>query len=770
MSDVGSRKNGHNEEWFRVLVEQAADGIFISSAEGIYLEVNPSGNRLLGYAPGELIGKRIGDIVRLEDRGRLERAIKAILQGEVQTQEWTVLRKDGSIVDVELTAQRVGDGSILAIARDLTPRRLAEDKMQSSEAQLRSILLTAPDVIMAVDRAGKILFINRTLPPLTPARVVGTICFDYVPVEARPRVEAALEKVFSTRTLDEYEIAGPPGPDGVRRWASVRAGPMVEDDEVVAAILCATDVTARRKDEERILELALRLERISRQVSGIVYQARLSPDGSWSVPYVSERIREICLLSPEDVRDDPSKILALLHPEDRERVVLAVTASARTLEPTQDEYRITLADGNVRWLHASAAPEREPDGSVVCSGYVHDIGARKEAERHKAQLEEQLRQSQKVESIGRLAGGVAHDFNNLLTSIMGFGDLARRALPPGSPAVAYLAGVQESAERGAALTQQLLAFARQKVVRPVVIGLNDVLQGTTALLQRLVGEHLELVLVLAPGAGLVKVDVGSLEQVIMNLVVNARDAILGMGRITLETFNVVLDAEVSRTHADAMPGEYVVLAVTDTGSGMAPGVRARAFEPFFTTKPVGQGTGLGLAMCHGIVTQAGGRIEVDSAPGAGSTFRVYLPRASGVPAAAPAPPARVTSPKRHGTILLVEDERAILRLSNMALASFGYRVLTATNGVEALELVKATNEPIHLLITDVVMPKMGGSELAAKLAALRPGIRVLFSSGYMENSIVEHGVLAEGLNFIQKPYTPTALAERVREVLEKPDV
>jgi PAS domain S-box-containing protein len=768
MSGVGIRTSGRREEWHRILVEQAADGIFISSAEGIYLEVNPSGNRLLGYAPGELIGKRILDIVRLEDGQRLERAIAGVLRGDILRQQWSLLCKDGSLVDVELTAQRLSDGSILAIARDFSHRRLAEEKMRRSEAQLRSILLTAPDVIMAVDRAGKILFINRTLPPLSPADVVGTICFDYVPVDARPRVEAALERVFSTRTLDEYEIQGPSGEDGVRIWTSVRAGPLVEGDEVVAAILCATDVTARRRDEERILELALRLEQISRQVSGIVYQARLSSDGTWSIPYVSERIGEICLLSPLDVRQDASLVVKLLHPDDRVRVSDAVKALVTTLVPAQDEYRIALANGDVRWLHASAVPAREPDGSIVCSGYVHDISARKEAERHKAQLEEQLRQSQKVESIGRLAGGVAHDFNNLLTSIMGFGDLALHEIPPESPAVEYLAGIQESAERGAALTQQLLAFARQKIVSPVVIGLNDVLQRMAALLQRLVGEHLELVIVPAPDAGLVKADVGSVEQVIMNLVVNARDAILGNGRITLETYNMALDAGAGPKQADAAPGAYVVLAVKDTGVGMSADVRSRVFEPFFTTKPTGQGTGLGLAMCHGIVTQAGGRIEVDSETGAGSTFRVYLPRVWGQPSATVSAPARATSRDRHETILLVEDERTILRVSSTTLAGCGYRVLTATNGEEALELVRGTQEPIHLLITDVVMPKMGGSQLAVHLAALRPGIRVLYSSGYTENSIVEHGVLAEGVNFLQKPYTQAVLAERVREVLDGP--
>jgi PAS domain S-box-containing protein len=768
MSGVGIRTSGRREEWFRILVEQAADAIFIASAEGIYLEVNPSGNRLLGYAPEELVGKRILDIVRPEDRQRLDHAIVGVLRGEILTQRWLLLRKDGALVEVELTAQRLSDGSILAIARDFTQRRLAEDNLRRSEAQLRSILLTAPDVIMAVNRHGEILFINRTLPPMTPADVVGTICFDYVPAAARPRVEAALETVFSARTLDEYEIQGPLGPDGVRIWSSVRAGPLVEGDEVVAAILCATDVTARRKDEERILELALRLEQISRQVSGIVYQARLSPDGTWSIPYVSERIGEICLLSAHDAREDVRRVVQLLHPEDRERIVDEVRLLVTRLEPAQDEYRIALANGDVRWLHASAVPAREPDGTIVCSGYVHDISARKEAERRKAELEEQLRQSQKVESIGRLAGGVAHDFNNLLTSIMGFGDLARHAIPPDSPAVAYLAGIQESAERGAALTQQLLAFARQKIVSPVVIGLNDVLQRMAALLQRLVGEHLELVIAPAPDAGLVKADVGSLEQVIMNLVVNARDAIVGNGRITLQTYNVVLDAETAQKQADVAPGEYVVLAVSDTGVGMADDVRSRVFEPFFTTKPTGQGTGLGLAMCHGIVTQAGGRMDVESQTGAGSTFRVYLPRAWGQPSPPVTAAARPRSRERHETILLVEDERAILRVSSVTLTGLGYRVLTATNGEEALELVRGSNEPIHLLITDVVMPKMGGSQLAAQLAALRPGIRVLFSSGYTENSIVEHGVLADGVNFLQKPYTQTALAERVRDVLDKP--
>jgi len=512
-----------------------------------------------------------------------------------------------------------------------------ERNVSGSEARLRSILETAPDVIMTVDRAGTILFINRTLPPLVPEQVVGTCCFDYVPADARARVEAAIAGVFRTREIAEYEVLAPPGPSGARGWSSVRAGPLIEGDEVVAVTLCATDVTRR-----------------------------------------------------------------------------------------------------------------------------------KEADQAKAHLEDQLRQSQKIQSLGQLAGGVAHDFNNLLTSILGFVELAKGELPPDAEAVELLDGAIASVKRGAALAQQMLAFARQKIVRPELVVLNNVLGTMVDMMRRLVGENLEVVLELAPDLGVVKVDVGSMEQVIMNLVVNARDAISGTGRITLETQNVVLDDEYCRVHAETTPGEFVVLAVTDTGVGMPPEISGKVFEPFFTTKPVGEGTGLGLAMCHGIIKQAGGNISVYSEPGAGSTFRVYLPRSLAVgKGALAAVPVRVPSAQGHETVLLVEDEHMILRVARDALAGLGYRVLTAADGVQALDLVGSMSEPVHLLITDVVMPRMGGRELATRLTALRPGMRVLFSSGYTENAIVEHGVLDEGINFLQKPYTPMALARRVRELLDR---
>jgi len=767
MSKSGSRSGIHPEECFRVLFEQAADGIYISSEDGVYLEVNPSGHRLLGYENGELIGKRIADIVRPADINRLDVAIASLLKGEISTLPWHMVRKDGSLIETEVRAQRLSNGRLLGVVRDLSTRTAIEKKIRESESQLRSILETAPDVILAVDRARKILFINRTLPPLVPEQVVGTSCFDYLLPEERGRVAGALDRVFATAVLEEYEVHGPPGPDGVRGVMSVRAGPLMDGDQVAAAILCATDVTARRTDEARFRELASRWKKISSQVPGWVYQFKLRPDGTSCFPYASDGIRDICRLTPDEVRDDASKVFALLHPEDYDRVVESVNESAKALESFQHDFRIKFPNGDERWLDSKAVPERQDDGSVLWHGFVHDITARKEGERLKAQLEEQLRQSQKVESIGKLAGGVAHDFNNLLTSIMGFVELALMHVAPDTRAAEYLDGVRESAKRGASLTQQLLAFARKKIVRPEVIDLNEVLRRLTVLLRRLVGENLELVVSTGPNLNMVKVDVGSMEQVVMNLVVNARDAITtGTGRITLETKNVVLDEAYCQMHAEMTPGEFVMLAVTDTGIGMTPSIRAKLFEPFFTTKPVGHGTGLGLAMCHGIIKQAGGNISVHSEPGAGSTFRVYLPRSDGEEVAPTSLP-RLSTLRGRETILLVEDEGMILRVARDALAGLGYRIITASDGAQALDMVKTMAGPVDLLVTDVVMPKMGGRELARRLSKLRPDIRVLFSSGYTENSIVEHGVLDEGVEFLQKPYTPVALARRVREVLDR---
>jgi len=384
-------------------------------------------------------------------------------------------------------------------------------------------------------------------------------------------------------------------------------------------------------------------------------------------------------------------------------------------------------------------------------------------------LQDRLRQSQKMEAVGKLAGGIAHDFNNLLTAITGYTDLLFIRLP-GDIGKRELSEIRKASDRAASLTRQLLAFSRQQVLQPKVISVNEVVGNLTSMLSRLIGEDVELVTGLGEGLGRVKADPFQLEQVLMNLAVNARDAMPRGGKLTIETANVILDDHYARSHPDVAPGRYVMIAVSDTGMGMDSETRSRIFEPFFTTKELGKGTGLGLSTVYGIVKQSQGHMWVYSEPGQGATFKVYLPHFED--AAEPLPlavPARVV-PRGWETILAVEDDESLLNLVAEVLRDAGYNVHTALGPKEAFRVLLDHKEGIHMLLTDVVMPGMSGRALADKVAAERPGIRVLYMSGYTDNAIVHHGVLDRGVTFIQKPFTPDTLIHKVREVLDAAEV
>jgi CheY-like chemotaxis protein/two-component sensor histidine kinase len=374
-----------------------------------------------------------------------------------------------------------------------------------------------------------------------------------------------------------------------------------------------------------------------------------------------------------------------------------------------------------------------------------------------------------MEAVGQLAGGIAHDFNNLLTVIMGRTDLLLRSLRPADPVRQGIELVQKAAGRAADLTHQLLAFSRKQVLQPTSLDLNGVIANVEQMLGRLIGEDISLVTTLAPALGHVRADPSQIEQVIVNLVVNARDAMPQGGRLNIETSDVELDAMYVRRHAGASPGPHVMLAVGDTGVGMPSEVQAHIFEPFFTTKGPGKGTGLGLATVYGIVKQSEGYIEVDTEPGRGTTFRIYLPRVD--EASAPARPKAALAQVPHGTetILLVEDEEAVRELARDILQANGYTVLDTQHGGEALLTCERHAGPIQLMVTDAVMPQMSGRELAERLAPLRPEMKVLYMSGYTDDAVVRHGVLDSGTAFLQKPFTPDMLARKVREVLDAPD-
>ena len=437
----------------------------------------------------------------------------------------------------------------------------------------------------------------------------------------------------------------------------------------------------------------------------------------------------------------------------------ALKAAIEQRIPQRVEEQFLHADGEVGYFELNIQPI--PEGLSVLS---IDQTERRRAENRRDSLEEQLRQAQKLEAIGRLAGGVAHDFNNVLSVILGYSEDMLHSLEPSDPRWQDMKEIEGAANRAAALTRQLLMFSRQQVLEPRVLDLNDVLANMDRMLARIVGEQVELSVRPAAKLGRVRADRGNIEQVIMNLAVNARDAMPQGGRLTLETANVVADEAFVRQHLGCKPGAYVRLAVTDTGIGMNSATRARIFEPFFSTKEHGKGTGLGLSTVFGIVQQSGGGVWVYSEPGHGTTFKVYLPR---VDAELDTPEQVLASSQLDGTetILLVEDEAAVREVARRILERHGYQVLAAESPHDALLLAQSRREVIHLLVTDVVMPRMSGAELAQQLSVGRPTLKVLYVSGYTDGSIESHGVLEPGVSFLQKPFTSDSLASKVRSML-----
>ncbi|MBN1527501.1 MAG: response regulator [Thermoleophilaceae bacterium] len=450
-------------------------------------------------------------------------------------------------------------------------------------------------------------------------------------------------------------------------------------------------------------------------------------------------------------------------PDDAAQVMAALQKTGQW----SGEMRASNKDGGEFDVELAACMilgvDGEPTGLFAA---FQDITERKRAQAEREKIEEQLRVSQKMEAIGALAGGVAHDFNNLLSVILSYTEFAMQAVGEGNPLRDDLLEVKRAGQRAEAVVRQLLAFGRKQVLQPVPLSLNQVVAGLEKMLRRILGEGIDLVQVLSPDLGTVRADPGQMEQVLMNLVVNARDAMPEGGKLTIETRSVEIDEEYAARHVTVTPGSYVQLAVTDTGCGMDREVKARLFEPFFTTKGIGKGTGLGLPTVYGIVKQSGGNIWVYSEPGRGTTFKVYLPRVFEAAVGSTPPPA---SPRRvtgTETILVVEDEAALREVARRALDAAGCKVLTARNGEEALAVAAQHAAEIHLLLTDVVMPRMGGRILAERLTAARPGLRVLFTSGYTDNAIVHHGVLDAGTHFLAKPFTATELTRKVREVLD----
>jgi PAS domain S-box-containing protein len=553
----------------------------------------------------------------------------------------------------------------------------------------------------------------------------------------------------------------------------------------------------RSKAELRAAEARYRT--LVERLPAITYIAELGADGPWH--YVSPQIETMLGFSPPEWLSDPMNWMKHIHPDDREIALAAEKQFQETHELFQAEYRMCARDGRLMWFRDEGVLLNEPDGQgLLMQGVMYDITEHK-------RLEDQLRHSQKMEAVGQLAGGVAHDFNNLLMLIQAHNEHLRDQLAADDPAQKDAQEIETAVTRAAALTGQLLAFSRKQVLRPKVLDLNVVLAGVAKMLHRLIGKDVALIVKPARSLGRVKADPGQMEQMILNLAVNSRDAMPNGGRLTITTSDVELNENDSRNHDGAPPGKYVMLAVSDTGSGMDTETQAHMFEPFFTTKAPGKGTGLGLATVYGVVKHSDGWIWVNSEAGRGTTFKIYLPRVeetrveesrvgeAGVeecrveeqgekseqPRLAPfgteqsQPPSKTappltTAPKGTETVLVVEDQDGIRDIVRESLRRNGYKVLIAVDGHEALQMASAFPDPIHLLVTDLVMPNIGGRELAQRLMPQRPRMKVLFMSGYSEHSALDadQEEMDPSATVLQKPFSLDALARNVRRVLDEP--
>jgi PAS domain S-box-containing protein len=555
--------------------------------------------------------------------------------------------------------------------------------------------------------------------------------------------------------------------DAAPFWARLESNAAQDADGAPVCRVALSDITERKRAEEALRESEARHRRITESLADYQYTVRLE-NGRAVETTQGRACAAVTGYTAEEFAADSYLWFRMVAPEDRELVRSRVQQVLAGKEIPPIEHRILRKDGETRWVCDTTILRKDASGNLLSyDGVIKDITERKRAEEEKAKLEDQLRQAQKMESVGRLAGGVAHDFNNMLQVILMGADMALAEAGPDSPLGSNLLEIKKAGRRSADLTRQLLAFARKQIIAPRVLDLNDTVAGMLRMLGRLIGEDIDLLW--KPGHDLqaVKMDPGQIDQILANLVVNARDAIAGVGKVTIETTKAEFDQAYCDTHPGFTPGQYVLLAVSDDGCGMDQETLANIFEPFFTTKESGEGTGLGLATVYGIVKQNNGFINVYSEPGKGTTLRIYLPPHEAEAAAGGEKRESLEPATGTETVLLVEDQEALLTLAKKLLERLGYTVLTANAPEKAIRLVEEHAGDIHLVITDVVMPEMSGGDLWRRLNALRPGMKCLFMSGYTANVIAHRGVLQEGVHFLQKPFSVEALAARVREALSE---
>jgi two-component system cell cycle sensor histidine kinase/response regulator CckA len=746
-----------SEAGYRHILDTASEGICAISGAGHVTYVNRRAVEMLGYTgTEEFLGRRIIEFLFADDRAVVDELLRSWHKGVQSQLDFRLRCRNGSELWVLASTSPILDqdgrfAGALAMFTDVTARRQAEKALRESEARYRRIVETANEGIWVTGDRLRTEYVNQVM--------AGMLGYPIADVAARPLPDFLFEddREAVLRDLEERrrEVREPielrfRRKGGAELWVRASTSPVAGGPGEPAGLLAmCTDITARRRaDAERA-----RLSSAVEQAAEAIMMTRR--DGT--IVYVNPAWQRLTGYSTGEVLGRTPRMLKA--PGQDSRVYKELWETILDGRVWRGEVTNRHKSGDLFTWEETITPVRDAAGRITeFIAFGQDISGRRD-------LEARLRQSQKMEAIGRLAGGIAHDFNNLLTVITGYSERLLAGFGEDDPLRKGAEAIKRSADRAAALTQQLLAFSRRQILSPKVLDLNSVVGNMNKLLQRLIGEDIQLVTQPADDLGRVKADPNQIEQVIMNLAVNSRDAMPQGGTLTIQTANVTLDRPLATQHVGLEAGRYVMLTVGDTGSGMGPEVQAHLFEPFFTTKPQGKGTGLGLSTIYGIIKQSGGHIWVESEAGRGTTFRIYLPRID-EPADAAAAAETRAAPRGSETVLLVEDEDAVRQLLRDVLRRYGYTVLEAANGPEAIDLCRTHPGPIHLVVTDMVMPQMSGWEVADAVSALRPKTKLVYMSGYIEHVVVEERVLDTGIAFLGKPFTPEALGRKVREVLD----
>jgi two-component system, cell cycle sensor histidine kinase and response regulator CckA len=752
---------------FRRLFETAQDGILIVDAEtGVIEVVNPFLIDLLGYSHEEVLGKKLWEIGFFKDIGASRSAFKELQEKEyIRFEDLPLETKKGRCMEVEFVSNVYkvdGKKVIQCNVRDITGRKVSKALKESEEKYLQVVESAAEAILVVQD--GMIRFLNHNTVELmgySKKELMLRPFEEFIHPEDREMVlerhlrrirEEAIPRVYSFRVVDK---------DGDTKWVEINVA-LISWESKPATLNFLTNITDRKQAERSLQESQERY----RELFDGAPVGYFEFDIEGRLTSVNRTELDMLGYTAEEMIGQPVWKFNVEEGLARQQILSKL---AGTLPPARNlERNYRKKDGTALSVLIEDRLLQDAKGRIIgIRSTIQDITDRKQAEKEKENLEEQLRQSQKMEAIGSLAGGIAHDFNNLLTIIKGFNQLSFLELKEGDPLRENLEEVRKATDRAADLIRQLLTFSRRQLLEMQVLDLNTTFRHLEKMLRRVIGEDIDLVTVLAEDLGRVKTDPGQIEQVIMNLVVNARDAMPSGGKLIIETANVVLDEAYVRKHVAVTPGHYVMLAVSDTGVGMTKEVKDRVFEPFFTTKEKGKGTGLGLSMVYGIVKQSGGNIWIYSEKERGTTFKIYFPRVNDPLEEMKEKGLEADLPRGRETILVVEDEEVVRRLAVEILRGQGYKVLEASNGAETLLIFKERKGLVDLILTDVVMPQMGGRQLMEQLRQQCRDTKVLYMSGYTDKFVDDRGVLGEGVNYIQKPFAIEKLVKKVREVLDK---